>query len=56
MPRRHKNARKRENPRKLRVKEHKIRVKQYQCPEYKKGDIYAGRVVAVAEYEKIEKF
>ena len=48
MPRKHKNARQREIPRKTRIKVSEIKVQIY--PKRQKFDIYPGRVAAVAEY------
>ncbi len=53
MSRKHKNARRRERrPLKL---EPQLKVKIYRWPYKPIGDIYPGRVVAVAEMEKEEQ-
>jgi len=49
MPRKHKNARHREGPRESRIQVIKPKVIIYSCPKRKRGDIYPGRVVAIAE-------
>jgi hypothetical protein len=48
MPRKHKNARRWKRPKKLKI-EAEPKVKIYSWPKKFVGDIYPGRVVAIAE-------
>lgn len=52
MPRRNQNARRRETPRKIKIKVQEPKIRVYEYPRQRRGDIYPGRVVAVGWLEE----